>query len=203
MAKKPSPKPRKAAKKAAAGPKKLRDRTPNVDDDHEAAGVRRMAKSPVMARAGASILAARVSGWRVARSLDKLLRQVNAIAPGRRKASDGAIGDTNHKNRRSDHNPWVIDGNKGVVTARDITHDPARKCDCNKLAESIRAARDRRVKYIIWNRRICNSSPIAGVSAWTWRRYRGANGHTHHIHISVKPLKSLYDSETAWSLAQM
>ena len=43
--------------------------------------------------------------WYVAHSLDQLLAEINASAPGRNKASDGSIGDANHSNSTSDHNP--------------------------------------------------------------------------------------------------
>jgi hypothetical protein len=112
---------------------------------------------------------------------------VNAKAPRRNKASDGTIGDRAHCQRTSDHNPWVRDGSIGVVTAIDITNDPANGCDANTIAEAIRASRDRRVKYIIWNRRIANSSAIGNAAPWQWRPYRGTNPHTKHVHISVKP----------------
>lgn len=144
--------------------------------------------------------AAAVSTWRVAKSLLTLRAQVNALAPGRSKASDGTIGDRPHQSRASDHNPWVRDGSSGVVTAMDVTNDPNRGCSAETIAEAIRAAKDSRVKYIIWNRRIANSSAVGGAAAWGWRAYNGANGHTHHIHISVKPEKPSYDSETAWVL---
>jgi hypothetical protein len=94
----------------------------------------------------------------------------------------------------------VTDGGKGVVTAIDITHDPARGCDAEKIAEAIRRARDSRVKYIIWNRRIANSASIGGQPAWAWRPYSGENPHTKHVHISVRPTKALYDSTEPWSL---
>ena len=141
-----------------------------------------------------------VRRWRVAVSLNTLLGQVNAMAPGRSKASDGSIGDPAHQSRNSDHNPWIVDGGVGVVTARDFTHDPAHGCDANQIAEKIRASRDPRVKYIIWNRRIASSSPIGGVAAWEWRRYTGANGHTHHVHLSVKSDKANYDSAAPWAI---
>jgi hypothetical protein len=207
MAKASVPKPRKATKKTAkkaakktAPAKKLRDQTPNLDDDYEAVKVRRQPKA---AGAAAAAGDAALAGWRVALSLNTLLKQINAKAPNRSKVSDGAIGDAKHRSRRSDHNPWVRDGGMGVVTARDFTHDAKRGCDCAKLAASLRAARDKRVKYIIWNWQICWSVPYGGSPAWAWRRYRGRNGHTHHLHLSVRPLKALYDSDAPWSLAGM
>jgi endonuclease G len=136
--------------------------------------------------------------WRVAKALLALRRQVDARAPRRNKASDGAIGDAIHATRNSDHNPWVRDGGMGVVTAIDITHDPAGGCDGSDLATALVASQDRRVKYVIWNRRIANSSAIGGSAAWSWRPYRGSNPHDHHVHISVRPEKVAYDDEAAW-----
>jgi len=139
--------------------------------------------------------------WRPARSLDVLRAQIDAMAPGRGTASDGTIGDSAHEKTNSDHNPWVVEGSLGIVTAIDITHDPSGGCDAGRLAEAIVASRDRRVKYVIWNRRIANSAPIGGAPAWTWRSYGGANPHTRHMHISVKPMKDAYDDPTRWSIS--
>ena len=138
--------------------------------------------------------------WRVAKGLLKLRDQVNARAPRRNKASDGTIGDAAHCQRNSDHNPWVRDGSIGVVTALDITHDPTGGCDANTIAEAIRASRDTRVKYIIWNKRIANSAGIGAAEPWQWRPYGGSNPHTRHIHISVKPDKASYDSTATWAI---
>lgn len=138
--------------------------------------------------------------WRVAKSLDALLKQVNTKAPSRSKASDGSIGDAAHASRSSDHNPWIIESGVGVVTARDITHDPAHGCDAGVLAETIRTSKDTRVKYIIWNRRIASSSAIGTRPAWEWRPYTGTNPHNHHVHISVKSDKANYDSTSDWTI---
>jgi len=165
--------------------------TPNRYDDSEAAAAQTGARK-------GGLLMRQVRGWRVAESLQRLLEQVNQMAPGRSKASDGAIGDPRHQGRESDHNPWVIDGNIGVVTARDITHDPKNGCDAQKIADSIVASRDPRVKYIIWNRQICSS----GVRPWTWRKYSGENPHTKHVHVSVLPQKAKFDDRRDWQLTQ-
>jgi hypothetical protein len=138
----------------------------------------------------------RTASWRVAESLKVLLQQVNAMAPGRDKRSDGTIGDAAHASRNSDHNPWVRDGALGVVTAMDITHDPARGCDCNAIAAALEAGRDARIKYVIWNRRIMSSVQ----TPWRWRTYSGPNPHSAHIHVSVLPEKGLYDAQDEWLL---
>ena len=144
--------------------------------------------------------AAAVADWRVAHSLLTLRAQVNGLAPHRSIASDGTIGDAAHQSRASDHNPWVRDGGTGVVTAMDITNDPDNGCAGETLATAIRSARDGRVKYVIWNRRIANSAAVGGAAAWEWRPYIGSNPHQHHVHISVKPERASYDSEAAWVL---
>jgi hypothetical protein len=153
--------------------------------------------APPISRGG---LEAGVKSWRVARSLDTLLKHINEWAPRRSKSSDGAIGDAAHASRSSDHNPWIVDSGVGVVTARDFTHDPAHGCDCNELSDLLRASRDPRIKYMIWNRRICASEAKGGQPPWAWRPYTGANPHDHHIHVSVMPTKMHYDSTNAWLL---
>lgn len=138
--------------------------------------------------------------WRVAKSLDKLLAQIDNMAPKRSKVSDGAIGDAAHATRDSDHNPWVKDGATGVVTARDFTHDPSNGADMNKVTEAIRKSKDRRVKYVLWNRQMYSSYSANGYGPYMWRPYSGSNPHTKHAHVSVHPQKSLYDSTKAWRI---
>lgn len=136
--------------------------------------------------------------WRVAESLKTLIAEVNTMAPNRSKASDGTIGDAAHATRSSDHNPWVKDGDVGVVTALDITDDPADGCDAGRIAERLRAlgkAGDARVKYVIWNRQICSF-----IDNWRWRAYSGSNPHTRHVHLSVSSQKRHYDSRRAWGI---
>jgi C-terminal processing protease CtpA/Prc len=174
-------------------------RTPNVGDDAFAASAPTLATLAASALEG-DVTPAPAPKWRAAKCLLQLIRQVNARAPQRKKNSDGLIGDAAHQTRASDHNPWVRDGAMGVVTACDITNDPARGCDVNAIAEALRLNKDPRVKYIIWNKRIASPQSIGGAAAWAWRPYGGANPHVKHIHISVRPEKESYDAETAWKL---
>lgn len=133
--------------------------------------------------------------WRVAKSLDKLLAQINAKFPNRSKVSDGGIGDASHSARESDHNP----DDNGVVCARDYTHDPAHGFDSYAFADQLRLVGDPRVKYIISNRRISNPSIQGGA----WRPYTGSNPHDHHVHVSVKDIASLYDSDATWNVPML
>ena len=130
--------------------------------------------------------------WRLAKSLETLRTQVNSKWPNRDKSSDGTIGDAAHQATNSDHNP----NSAGVVTAMDITHDPAHGLDARKLAEALVASRDSRIKYIISNGQIISSV----VSPWQWRTYSGSNAHRHHVHISVMGSAGLYDDARQWKL---
>jgi hypothetical protein len=134
--------------------------------------------------------------WRVARSLEQLRSELNQAAPHRSKSADGGIGDEEHATRASDHNPWAPLPGGGVVTARDFTHDPKGGLDCEVLGMFLRAkakAGDRRVKYVIWDRRIASVR-----DDWAWRPYHGTSPHTHHLHLSVAPAQRLFDDDTPW-----
>ena len=134
--------------------------------------------------------------WRVAKSLLHLRDQVNLAAPTRSKRNDGTIGDAAHAARTSDHNPWVEDNGVGVVTAMDITNDPKSGVVSREIAEALVKSRDKRIKYIISNREIVSAT----VAAWQWRPYSGENPHTEHVHVSVSPVKRLYDDLSDWAL---
>ena len=134
--------------------------------------------------------------WRVAKSLLILRDQINQFAPHRNTDSDGTIGDEHHAHTNSDHNPQVMDGNIGVVTAIDITHDPYHGCNAQAIVDALVESKDKRIKYIIWNKRIISAS----VQPWIWRDYHGASPHDKHFHLSVVPVKALYDYTLPWLL---
>jgi hypothetical protein len=143
--------------------------------------------------------------WRVARSLDVLLEEINASAPLRSKVSDGSIGDAAHATRTSDHNPWVIYGGQGIVRARDFTHDPARGLDCNELAQALAALvavgghpACRSGAYVIWRSRIFSFDRRHEG----WRVYSGSNPHDKHLHISVATDPAGFDSTRPWLITQ-
>jgi peptidoglycan hydrolase-like protein with peptidoglycan-binding domain len=131
--------------------------------------------------------------WRLARGLEKLRDQVNAIWPARSKESDGSIGDTSHSARLSDHNP----DDAGVVHAIDLTHDPKGGFDSYAFADMMLKKQDHRLKYVISNRRI-GSGP-AGPAPGVWRPYTGINPHNHHCHISIM-YGALADDVAPWAI---
>ena len=98
--------------------------------------------------------------------------------PDRRTQADGWIGDARHSARKSDHNP----DDTGCVRAIDIDS----RLDSSEglsvyLADQIRecAKTDKRISYVIHNHYIASK-----LLNWKWRRYKGINPHTKHIHIS-------------------
>ncbi len=136
--------------------------------------------------------------WRVAKSLNVLLAQINTLAPGRDKSSDGSIGNAEHASRNSDHNPWVHDHNgQPIVTARDFTNDP-KHMDSHELALLLIESRDDRIKYVIDHGHICSGRK--GPSPWVWRTYSGANAHDHHCHVSVLDDEKYFDDERPWRI---
>lgn len=143
--------------------------------------------------------------WRTAKSLLKLRDQLDAAYPHRSKASDGFIGDAAHATRDSDHNPWIVVNNVGIVTAFDITNDPTHGLVVAKLFEGIVQSHDSRVKYMIHERRIVRSYDKElddgnVIPAWQWAPYAGPNPHTKHGHLSVNSDAEDYDGLGNWRL---
>jgi hypothetical protein len=125
--------------------------------------------------------------WRLAPALEALRKQLDDMYPKRSKASDGTIGDLAHASRQSDHNPDT----RGIVAAMDITHDPRHNLDGLLLAEQLIC--DKRVKYVIFNRRI-------RYPGKEWQPYAGTNPHDKHLHVSVKA--DCYEDPREWDIKE-
>jgi hypothetical protein len=141
--------------------------------------------------------------WRPAAACGVLKEQVDALYPVRRKGSDGTIGDAAHQAEAcsSQHNSCCVKRNGvWIIRAIDITHDPAHGCDIQQLFDRIRASRDPRVRYLIFNRRICYPTARNGYPAWAWQPYNGDNPHTEHGHLSVTDDPAQYDNTRAWAI---
>ena len=116
----------------------------------------------------------------------QLRDQVDTWFPDRcTKSPEGWLGDSRHSARKSDHNPdrfgWVrgLDLNSRLESSDSLAP---------YLADQIRVAAksDPRISYVIYNGRICSK-----ILNWRWRKYKGINPHTKHIHISFTTLGDL------------
>lgn len=138
--------------------------------------------------------------WRAMNSLLVLRDQVNQLAPNRTKGADGLVADANHSTT-SDHYPHPVTGvGDEMVTALDLTHDPANGFDSYRFADVLRSHRDPRIKYVISNKRIFSSyTSSSGRLPWVWGTYTGTDPHTNHVHISVLDAP-IGDLKTPWNL---
>ncbi len=134
--------------------------------------------------------------------LVQLGKELDVIAPNRKKP-DGWIGDKAHQNRSSDHN----DDEKGKVPIKDADNksevhalDPyADLREPNLTMEMVvqhvvgrcRSGKEKRLRYVIYNRRIWEKS-----NGWRQRAYTGDNPHTLHAHFSAS-----YDTVHEYSTA--
>lgn len=137
--------------------------------------------------------------WTPDAGLVTLRDQVNVACPNRSKASDGMIGDPAHQARQSDHNPEhpAPAGNPDYqVDALDLTHDPDHGADMGVLTESIRLSKDKRVSYVIFNKR--EFSGPDGPNPFVWHSYTGSDQHTNHAHVSVRD--STHDQTQPWTI---
>jgi hypothetical protein len=111
----------------------------------------------------------------------QLRDQVDTWYQDRRTASDGWLGDARHSARKSDHNP-----DAGCVRAIDVDSRLGSSEGISVyLADQIRicAKTDKRISYVIHNGMIASK-----ILNYKWRKYRGFNKHTKHIHISFTKL---------------
>lgn len=125
---------------------------------------------------------ATMSDWFLAPALITLRAEVNAKYPKRDKASDGAVGDTSHAARVSDHNPCrACKGrSRGIVRAIDIDVSPDGNPDADLAAEVLRAAiGSPLVWYVIHKGKI-----YSRTHGWQARVYTGA-AHNEHVHVSL------------------
>ncbi|MEV0900418.1 hypothetical protein [Actinoplanes sp. NPDC049802] len=145
--------------------------------------------------------------WILVPCLGQLRTELNRIAPGRDKTSDGTIGDAAHRNRSSDHN----DDEVGRVPIRDADsrHEVhAIDLDANlresdltmeKVVQHIlarcRSGAEKRLRYIIYNKRIWEAS-----NNWRRRSYSGDNPHTQHAHFSASYETRHEASTVSWHL---
>jgi hypothetical protein len=114
-----------------------------------------------------------------------MLRQATALAPLRKKASDGLLPSTAHLklSPNSDHNTGL---------AVDLTHDPKRGIDCAEIFQRLKE--DDRVSYLIFNGKIWSRQYAKQGD----RKYTGKNPHNRHLHVSIRPEHARDTSPWFW-----
>ena len=139
--------------------------------------------------------------------LNALFGEFDRIAPSRDHASDGWVGDAAHQNEVSDHN-WDETGNVPIHDADHINEVHAIDVD-NTLNESdltmekvvqfllgrCRSGAEKRLRYMIYNKRIWEAS-----NGWAQRAYTGSSPHTEHAHFSGSYETNLEASTASWHL---
>jgi hypothetical protein len=151
-----------------------------------------------------------MSDWILIPCLRRLFLEFNQIAPGRSKASDGSIGDTAHQREVSDHNADetgsvpIHDADKvNEVHAIDVDSDLrdqalSMELVVQFLVSRCRTGREKRLRYIIFNRRIWEAK-----NGWKPRPYTGASAHTEHAHFSASYETEHERDESSWHLEEI
>jgi hypothetical protein len=118
-----------------------------------------------------------------------VLRQATALAPKRKKASDGLLPSKAHikASPNSDHNTGL---------AVDLTHDPKAGIDCAEIFEKLKE--DERVAYLIFNKKIWSRLKASAGN----RVYTGSNPHNKHLHISINADSANDTSPWFWWMNQ-
>lgn len=139
--------------------------------------------------------------------LRQLRAELDQLAPGRDRTSDGTIGDAAHMLTVSDHN----DDEVGRVPIKDAdTKHEIHAFDADAdlrtpgltmrdvvlhIVGRCRAGVEPRLRYIIFNRTIWEAS-----NSWRARQYTGANPHTEHAHFSASYVTALEADTRPWHL---
>lgn len=136
-----------------------------------------------------------MASWRLARALQVLTAEIRAVHPG---TTVWSIGDEDHQNGYSDHNP----NQNGVVCAIDVLGDHG--LDLADFAHYLAAHPHPAIKYVIFARRIWSRARAAEG----WRRYSGSNPHSTHVHVSVGVgpdgrSTGPYDNTSTWGIADL
>lgn len=151
-----------------------------------------------------------MAGWILVPCLVKLRDEFNQIAPNRDKRSDGSIGDAAHEDSQSDHNrdetgnvPIRDPDRINEVHAIDVDIDlrvPGLDMEAvvQFLLDRCRSGAEKRLRYIIYRRRIWSAS-----TGWRQKAYTGSNAHDQHAHFSSS-YESKHEASTAsWHLEEL
>lgn len=148
-----------------------------------------------------------MSAWIVIPCLKQLDRELWQLAPNRDMGASGTVGDLAHQERTSDHNP----DETGAVPVRDadkVNEVHALDADVDLRQPGLtmemivqhvlarcRSGAEKRLTYIIYNRRIWSAS-----SGWAQKAYGGSDPHVNHAHFSASYNTQLEASTASWHL---
>ncbi|MBB2943583.1 hypothetical protein FB565_003312 [Actinoplanes lutulentus] len=149
-----------------------------------------------------------MTDWKLIPCLLSLRGELDRLAPGRDKRTDGAVGDAGHASS-SDHTP---DEDSTVLRDRDsdrVNEVHAVDVDSSgpwpdgwsmeRVVETVvgrhRAGRDDRLQNVIYRRRIWSRS-----WGWSERAYTGPSPHTEHAHFSARYTTAAENDTGPWGL---
>lgn len=151
-----------------------------------------------------------MADWALIPCLKALFTAFNVVAPDRAKDSDGSIGDVAHRQSVSDHNPDE-EGNVPIHDADSVNEVHAIDVDkdlnesdltMEKVVQFLlircRSGAEKRLRYIIYNRRIWSAS-----SDWVQKTYTGASPHTEHAHFSASYDPNHEANTASWYLEEI
>lgn len=145
--------------------------------------------------------------WVLVPCLMRLRSDLNEIAPGRDRTTDGSVGDANHSST-SDHTPDEISDalrdkdadSKNEVHALDLdadlrTPNLTMEMVVQHILARCRSGKESRLRYMIFNRRIWEAS-----NGWRQRAYTGSSPHTEHAHFSASYVTAREADTSSWRL---
>lgn len=136
-----------------------------------------------------------MSNWREAKSLQTLEDEIQRYYPG---TTTWEIGDDDHRNTWSDHNPNVC---CDVVCGKDVLGNAG--LDLQKFVDHLIANPHPNLRYVIFNHKIYERS-----NGFKPRDYKGKSGHETHVHVSTGNgpdgrSTGGYDDTSSWHLEDM
>lgn len=134
-------------------------------------------------------------GWKEAKSLQQLEKEIQEYFPG---TTTWEIGDADHQDDWSDHNPNVC---CDVVCAKDVLSDDG--LNLQAFVDHLITNPHPNLRYVIYNRKIYQRK-----NNFEPEDYHGPNAHKGHVHVSVGNgpdgrSTSGYDSTASWKIKNL
>lgn len=134
--------------------------------------------------------------WRLAKSIDRLADEIKAAYPG---TIVWTIGDEDHQDSWSDHNPNVC---CDAVCAADVKGNAG--LDLGDFVRHLIADPHPNLRYVIYARKIYQRK-----NGFAPEDYHGSNPHDEHAHVSTgngpdgRSTEDYDDGSTSWGIADI